>query len=141
MIINMRRVVLLLPVYVALMIGVDSLFNSAGLTTKNNLPWWLIIAFTVMAIAVFLIVGGFLVQKARGKVPANRERAYIGFLVALVISGFVDDGLKGLTWLLFGSRSIWLSIPLYILSYVVLLAVLVFILNRVAARPSGDTSP
>ncbi|MBO0863644.1 MAG: hypothetical protein J2P16_01040 [Mycobacterium sp.] len=140
MIINYRRAVLLLPVYVLLMAGVDSLFNSASFNTKNDLPWWLIIGFTVMALAVFLIVAWFLVQKTRGKVPVQRERVYTGFLVALIISGFVDDGLKGLASLFFHSRSIWIDIPLYILSYVVLLALLVFILNKVAAKPSGDAA-
>jgi predicted permease len=134
MIIDMRRAVLLLPIYVALMVGVDALFNSAGLNTRNDLPLWLVIAFTIMALAVFVIVAWFLVQKVRGKVPVKRERAYAGFLIALVISGFVDDGLKGLTSLLFHSRSIWISIPVYILSYVVLLAVGVYVLRKVAVR-------
>jgi preprotein translocase subunit SecY len=136
--INMRRAVLLLPVYVILMAGVDSLFNTASFNTKNHLPWWLVIGFTVAALAVFLIVAWFLVQQARGKVPVQRECAATGFVVALVISGFVDDGLKALASLLFHARSIWIDIPLYILSYVVLLAVFVFVLNRVAQKPSTD---
>jgi H+/Cl- antiporter ClcA len=140
MIINMRRVVLLLPVYVVLMVSLDSIFNSARFKTDNDLPWWLLIGFTLAALAVFLIVAWFLAQKARGKVPVQRERVYAGFLGALIISGFVDDGLRGLASLLFHSRSIWISIPLYILSYVVLLAVLVLIVNKVAAKPSSGTA-
>jgi hypothetical protein len=41
--INMRRALLLLPVYVVLMALVDSIFNSAGFNTKNDLPWWLVV--------------------------------------------------------------------------------------------------
>jgi hypothetical protein len=142
MIINMRRAVLLLPVYVVLMAAADSIFNSAGLKTKNDLPLWLIIGFTVVALAVFLIVTWFLAQKSRGKVPVQRERAATGFIIALVVSGFVDDGLRGLASLVFHSRSIWISIPVYVLSYVVLLALIVLIVNGLAAKPfSGTATP
>jgi protein-S-isoprenylcysteine O-methyltransferase Ste14 len=140
MIINMRRAVLLLPVYVVVMAGLDSIFNSAHFKTNNDLPWWLVIGFSLAALAVFLIVAWFLAEKARGKVSVQRERAYGGFFGALIISGFVDDGLRGLASLLFHSRSIWISIPLYILSYVVLLAVLVLIVNKVAAKPSSGAA-
>lgn len=138
----MRRAVLLLPVYVVLMALADSVFNSAGFSTKADLPWWLIVGFTVAAIAVFLVVAWFLVQKARGNVPVQRERAATGFLVALIVSGFIDDGLRGLTSLVFHSKSIWLSIPVYILSYVVLLTLVVLLVNRFAADPSaGEAKP
>jgi hypothetical protein len=140
MIINMRRAALLLPVYVALMTVVDLIRNSASFTVKNNLPWWLIIGFTIVALAVFVIVAWFLTQKAQGRVPVQRERVYIGFFVALVISGFVDDVLKGVASLLFHTRSIWISIPLYIISYVVLLTLLVVIVDRFAAKPSSGTA-
>ena len=118
--IDMRRAVLLLPVYVALMVGVDVLFKSAGLDEKGALPSWLVIGFTVMALAVFVIVARFLVKKARGRVPVSRERTYLGFLVALMLSGFVGDGLKSVAALAFHGISIWISIPLSILSYVIL---------------------
>jgi uncharacterized membrane protein len=141
-IINMRRAVLLLPVYVVLMMAADSVFNSAGFNSKNDLPWWLIAGFTVAAIVVFFFVAWFLVQKGRGNVPVQRERAATGFLVALIISGFVDDGLRGLASLLFHSQSIWISIPVYILSYVVLLTLVVLMVNKFAARPStGPAQP
>lgn len=77
-----------------------------------------------------------LVQKARGNVPVQRDRAYTGFFLALFVSGLVDDGLKGVAALLFHSRSVWISIPIYILSYVVLLALVVLIVNNVSAKPS-----
>lgn len=136
--INMRRAVLLLPVYVVLMALVDSIFNSAGFSVRNDLPWWLIIGFTFAALSVFLIVAWFLLQKFRGNVPVQRERAYTGLLIALIVSGFVDDGLRGLASLLFHSRTIWVSIPLYILSYVALLTVLVLILSLVAGKSSSS---
>lgn len=137
MIINMRRAALLLPVYVALMLCTDAFFNKTGLNTKNNLPLWLIVAFTAMALAVFLVVAWFITQKARGKISAKRERVYAGILLAFIVSGFIDDGLKGLAAILFDAKSIWVMIPIYILSYVALLAVLVFTLNKVAARSDG----
>jgi hypothetical protein len=133
-IINLRRAALLLPVYVGLMIGADVFFNSAGLNTTGELPLWLYVAFTVMALAVFVIVTWYLTQKVRDKIPVQRERAYAGFLIALMISGFIDDGLKGLVSLLFHFRSIWIMVPVYILSYVVLLTVLALIVKKSAAR-------
>jgi H+/Cl- antiporter ClcA len=139
--INMRRAVLLLPVYVVLMAATDSIFNSAGFSTRSDLPWWLIAGFTFAAVAVFLIVAWFLVQKSRGDVPVQRERAATGFLVALIVSGFVDDGLRGLASVVFHSKSIWLSIPIYVISYVILLTLVVLIVNRFAAKPSTGPAP
>ncbi len=140
MIINMRRAVLLLPVYVVLMMAADSIFNAAAFSSKNDLPWWLIVGFAAAAIAVFFFVAWFLVQKGRGDVPVQRERAATGFIIAIIISGFVDDGLRGLASLLFHSKSIWISIPVYILSYVVLLTLLVLIVNKFAAKPPAGTA-
>lgn len=140
MVINMRRAALFLPVYVVLMLSTDAFFKKAGLNAKGDLPLWLIVAFTITALSVFLIVAWFVTQKARGKIPVKRERVYMGFLVALIVSGFVDDGLRGLAWIFFHSKSIWIMIPMYILSYVALLAVLVFTLNKVAAK-SDDAPP
>lgn len=71
MIINMRRAVHLLPVYVVLMAGVDSIFNSARFKTNNDLPWWLVIGFTLATLAVFLIVAWFLAQRLAGKCLFN----------------------------------------------------------------------
>lgn len=128
MVINMRRAVLLLPVYVALMVGVDVVFKSVGLDRNAAVPVWLAIGFSVMALAFFFIAAWFVV-KARGQVPVDRERTYLGLIVAVMVSGFVDDGLNGLAAMIFHGRSAWLSIPVSVLSYVVLLVVLVSILN------------
>lgn len=136
MIIDMRKAVLLLPIYVAWMVGTDLLFNSSGVNTSNDLPLWLIIGFTIMAVLVVLIVAWYLVQRSRGKVPPRRERVYMGFLTALLISGFIDDGLKALTKPIFHSMSIWILIPLYIVSYAILLAVMVVVINRVTTKPA-----
>lgn len=88
-------------------------------------------------VLVVLIVAWYLVQRSRGKVPPKRERVYMGFLIALLISGFIDDGLKALTKLIFHSMSIWiLIIPLYIVSYAILLAVMVVVINRVTTKPA-----
>ncbi|QWY65443.1 hypothetical protein BJP78_27695 (plasmid) [Mycobacterium avium subsp. hominissuis] len=80
----------------------------------------------------------FITQKARGKISVTRERAYVGLLITVVVSGFIDDALKGLASLVFHAKSIWVLIPLYILSWVVLLAVGAVTMSRMAAR-SGDT--
>lgn len=67
MIIDMRKAVLLLPVYVAWMVGTDLLFNSSGLNTSNDVPLWLVTGFTIMAVLVVLIVAWYLVQRSRGE--------------------------------------------------------------------------
>ncbi|PBJ66905.1 hypothetical protein BB737_05140 [Mycobacterium avium subsp. hominissuis] len=129
---------LLLPVYVAWMIGVEAFFDSSGLNTHADLPAWLLVAFTLTALAACVIVAWFITQKARGKISVTRERAYVGLLITVVVSGFIDDALKGLASLVFHAKSIWVLIPLYILSWVVLLAVGAVTMSRMAAR-SGDT--
>lgn len=61
----------------------------------------------------------------------------MAFFIALVISGLIDDGLKGLTKLIFHSMSIWILIPFYILSYAVLLGVIVVVVNRASTKSAG----
>lgn len=134
--IDMRKALLLLPVYVALMVGTDLLFDSSGLNTSNELPLWLVIGFTVMAVLVVVIVAGYLMQRSRGKISPKRERVYVAFLIALLIWGFINDALEALAKLIFHSMSIWILIPFYILSYAILLTVMVVVMNRVATKPT-----
>lgn len=136
--IDMRKAVLLLPVYVAWMVGTDLLFNSSGLNTRNDLPLWIVIGFTIMAVLVVLIVAWYLTQRTRGKISPQRERVYMGFLIALLIWGFLNDGLEAVVKLIVPSMSIWILIPFYILSYAILLAVMVVVMNRVTTK-STDT--
>jgi hypothetical protein len=114
--------------------------DTAEVNTGNDLPWWLVAGFLIAALAVFVVVARFLVKRARGDVSAHRERAAAAFVVALIISGFADDGLKALAASVFHSRSVWLSIPVYVLSYVVLLTLVVLIVNRFGAGPTGATA-
>ncbi|OBK12635.1 hypothetical protein [Mycobacterium asiaticum] len=140
MIIDIRKALLLLPVYVAGMVGTDLLMNSDGLQTRNDLPLWLIIGFTIMSVTVLGLVAWYLGQRSRGNVLVQTERVYMAFFIALFISGLVSDSLKALTNLIFHSMSIWILIPFYILSYPVSLAVTVIVTNRIAtksAQPQG----
>ncbi|WP_155766836.1 hypothetical protein [Mycobacterium intracellulare] len=134
--IDMRKAMLLLPVYVAWMVGTDLLFNASGLNASNDLPLWLVIDFTIMAILVVLIVAWYLTQRSRGKVSPKRERAYMGFLIALIIWGFINDGLEAVVKMIFHSMSIWILIPFYILSYAILLTVMVVVMTRVTTKPT-----
>jgi hypothetical protein len=129
-----------MPFYVAYMIGVDIFFNSPAFDASTGPPLWLIVAFAATSLLVFVVVVWFLVQKVRGKVSVKRERFYVAMFLAMLISGFVDDALKGLASLIFNVSSIWVMIPLYLLSGVVLLAIFAFIMNRFVTADSDSYS-
>lgn len=75
--------------------------RGSSVNTSNDLPLWLVIGFTIMAVLVVLIVAWYLSQRSRGKVPPKRERVYMGFLIALLIWGFINDGLEAVVKLIF----------------------------------------
>jgi hypothetical protein len=115
--INMRRVVLVLPIYVVTMTALEVVFRKTGLNTKGYIPLWLIVVFTLMALACFIIVAWFLTQKVRGKIAVNRERGYLAVVVAVIVSGFVSDGLRGLATLVFHGTPIWFRFRSFRMSY------------------------
>jgi hypothetical protein len=133
----MRRAVISLPVYVVAMTGVDAVLHSAGFDTEPDMPWWLIVTFIVTALVVFCTAAWYLARQASGKIPVQRERGYAGFFVALIVAGVVDDGLKDAATLPLYHRSIWIDVPLSIISWSVLLAVLAFVTNKFARSQSA----
>jgi hypothetical protein len=140
MVINTRRVLLIMPIYVAYMVCINVFFDSAGLDVRNNLPLWLIIAFTAMSISTVLLLIWFISSKVRGKISVRRERFYLGILIIVFIADFIDDALKGLTSLIFDTSSIWVMIPMYLISYVALWVVIVIVFNKIAKRPEVAVS-
>lgn len=135
--INKKRVVLLLPLYLALVIAIEMVFNHARLTPGKPVPLWLIVAFIATALAVAVIAIGYMVRRAVGKVPQQRHHTYMALLVAGIVSGFFSDALKGVASLLLHGQPLWILVPIYTLGYVVFCAVLVYTANRLE-RCTGD---
>lgn len=137
MIVNTRTVVLLLPVYVAAMILFNIIFESNSFDSKGGLPLWLIIAFTASAIFSFGVMAWYIAQKARGKISVKRERFYLGMLIAMFISDSIDDALKGLASLVFKTSSIWVMIPMYVFSYIIMWTVFIFVFTKIIKNPDA----
>lgn len=139
--INTKRALLLLPLYLVAVIAVDVVFDSASPASSTSVPTWMVVGFIVSALAVAAIVLGYLVRRAGGKVPQQRHNAYMALLVAILVSGFVSDALKGLASLLLGGHPWWVLVPIYTIGYAVLWAVLEYASNRFdRARPRRPTT-
>lgn len=139
MIVNLRVVVAFLPVYVIGMILLDIFFESSEFNTRNDLPLWLVIAFVASSVLTFGVLSWYFIQKGRGRISVKRERFYIGFLIALFISDSVDDVLRGLVSVAFNTASVWVMIPMYIFSYVIMWTVFVFVFTKVIKNPDAAT--
>ncbi|PBJ29317.1 hypothetical protein XV03_24155, partial [Mycobacterium avium subsp. hominissuis] len=51
-VINMKRAVLILPLYVAALTAVDMVFHSTRLNPSKSVPVWIVVGFIASAIAV-----------------------------------------------------------------------------------------
>lgn len=133
-VINTKRAVLFLPVYLAWVLMIEGLFNSASPAGTKSVPVWMIVGFIVSAVAVAVVVIWYLIARGGGKVPQQRHHAYMAVLIAIVVSGFVDDALKGVAVLLFGRHHWWALIPAYTLGYAVFWVVLAYTASMFARR-------
>lgn len=133
-----ERAGVILPLYLIGVIAVDVLLNSASPASSTSVPLWMVAGFVVSALAVAGIVLWYLVKRARGKVPLQRHHTYMALLLAIVVSGFVSDALKGVASLLLGGHPWWVLVPIYTIGYAVLWAVLVYTGKVLSQR---DTTP
>ncbi|MEB3070855.1 hypothetical protein [[Mycobacterium] vasticus] len=116
------------------MILLNLFFDSAGLNTDSDLPIWLIIAFAAMSIAVVCVLAWFISQKARGRISVKKENFYLGILITVIVSGFIGDGLQAVASMIFKSTSIWVMIPVYLLSYAALWVVGSIVFTKISKR-------
>ncbi len=135
--INLKRALLILPLYVAAMLAIDAVFHSAHLTSTKSVPVWMVAAFVASALAVAALGIWYFTRRAAGKVPQKREHAYIAILAGVVVSGWVGDALGGLAALFLGGKSVWVMAPSYVVAYVVLLWVIAWSL-KVLDRRAGN---
>lgn len=119
-VINIKRAVLILPLYVAALTAVDMVFHSTRVNPSKSVPVWIVVGFIASAIAVVAVGIWYFTQRASGKISQKREHAYIAPPRRRngVLAG---DVLGSIASLLLGGRSVWAMAPSYALSYVVLL--------------------
>lgn len=124
--INLKRAVLLFPVYIAAMIAVDVVFKSAHIAPSKPLPVWIVAGFIASAIVVVAVGIWYFTQRRSSKVTRKREHAYIAIMAGVAVSGFVGDTVSGVAGLFMGGKSLWVMVPSYALAYVVLLWTIAF---------------
>ncbi|MDD4865639.1 MAG: hypothetical protein PHQ28_00420 [Mycobacterium sp.] len=138
----MRLAVWLLPVYVIAMIAVAALTRSVTFEAKPDVPWWIPVILTIVAVAAFLAAATYSDRGSRRHLTVQRDRAWIAFIIVLSVSEFIDSGLKALVGRTLHSTSIWIAIPTNIASYAILLILLASITQAWSAKPgTGDSSP
>lgn len=93
--INLKRAVLLLPVYIAAMITIDIVFKSAHIAPSKPLPVWIVAGFIASAIVVVAVGIWYFTQRRSSKVTPKREHAYIAIMAGVALSGFVGDTVSG----------------------------------------------
>lgn len=135
--INMKRAVAFLPLYLAWAVGLDYLFDSASHDSNRFVPTWIVVGFVASALFVAVVSMRYLVRWARGAIPAQRHHLYVAILIAIVLSGLATDVLKGIAALLVGGHPWWVLLPIYTLGYVTCWAVLVFVTKAMAGRTSS----
>jgi len=137
-VINIKRSLLLLPAYLAVVITIDAVFIHTRLTPGRPVPLWLVVAFITTAVVVAIVAIWYVVRWAGGKVPQQRHHVYMSLLVGIVISGFIADALKGIASLVLHGQPVWVLVPIYTIGYAVFCAVLAYTANRFD-RHSRDT--
>lgn len=137
--INAKRILLYLPLYLAWAVAIDVLFNSAGPPGSKSVPTWMTVGFILSIVAVSGVVLRYLSRCAAGKMPQQRQHVYTALLAAIVVSGLVDGALKGAVWLLLGGHPWWVLVPIFTLGYAACWAVLVFMVNWLERR-TGERS-
>jgi hypothetical protein len=136
--INKKRALLLLPPYLVVVIAIDMAFNHVHFSPGRPVPLWLIFFFIATAVAVTVVVIWYLVKHASGQVPQQRHHAYMSLLVAVIVSGFFSDGLKGVASLFLRGQPWWILLPIYTLGYAVFCVALVYTAGRFERRRAGD---
>lgn len=136
-VINTKRALLFLPLYLVWVLVIEGLFNSASPAGSKSVPMWMVVGFIVSAVVVAVVVIWYLIARGGGKIPEQRHHAYMAILIAVVVSGFVDDALKGVAFLLLGGHHWWALIPVFTVGYAVFCAVLVYSANWLDRRTKG----
>lgn len=132
--INAKRILLYLALYLVWAVTIDVLFDRASPPSSKSVPAWMTVGFIVSAVVAAGVVLWYLSRRAVGKVPQQRQHVYTAFLVAIIVSGFVDDALKGVAWLLLGRHPWWVLVPIYTVGYAACWAVLVLMVNWLEHR-------
>ncbi len=157
---NARLLVLLLPVYVVGMIIVGAVFGSPGSGTKGNAPWWLVVVFTLAALALFALVMWLLtrtvgVQASDAGNGARPQRysvmtefisawtawpryAAVALAAGVVVSRLVAHMLAAIASDAFAGRSLWMLVPIYIFSYTLLFGLAGLIAHMIGELASDE---
>lgn len=132
--INFKRAVVLLPVYVAAMITVDIVFKSAHVTPTGRLPVWIVGGFIASAILIVALGIWYFVRRDAGTITPKRENGYIAVIAGVGVAGFVGDSLSGVAGRFMGGKSLWVMAPSYAVAYVVLLWTIVLVTKSLGSR-------
>lgn len=123
--INWRRILALLPIYVIAMTAIQTLFKSLNFDSPG-LPLWVIIGFLVCA----LVFVGFVVWAVRwrmvqGPIGQDKQRFIIAVLVGITASNIAESAL----YALLPVKSVFMAVPIEVFSYAVLMGTGLLVMN------------
>ena len=129
--INLRLVLICLPIYVVLMTAINTLLKSLKLD-EPGLPLWVIVGFFVAAMISFLVVA-ILVRKRMkdGPFGEDKQRFVIAILLAVVAANVVES----ILYAAFAVTSVIAAVPIEILSYVGAVGTALIVMNSNSPQP------
>ena len=126
---DFRKVAVLLPFYVVGLVVVSAMFNTANLGLPGTASSVLLGAFTVAAVALFVVAGRRMFRERR-IIEASGERWMVAFWVGGAAGAGVQSIVVHALSLALHTHSVWLMVPAAILGYLATLSVMQWIVSR-----------
>ena len=134
--IEFRKVAFTLPVYVIGMVVASAMFNTANLGLPGTTSSVLLGAFTVAAVALFVVAGRRMFRERR-VIEASGERWMVAFWVGGAAGAGVQSIVVHALSLALHTHSVWLMVPAAILGWLAGLGVMLWIASRGSASALG----
>ncbi len=116
-----RRLLIAFPIYVVGLTVINVLGYSLGFGDGGPIPVWLWIAFSLVSVLVVVVIIAYIGNRYAGRTfPREKNRAYITLAIALVVTNIFES----ICFELFEVRTVWASIPVAVVSYLITIGIL-----------------
>lgn len=114
---DLRKVLLGWLIYVPGTTAVYALLSNGTFGQGGQLPAWVIVTASVMAVCCLAILVFWVREGTTGRVTQDRIGDVTGFFWMIVLTGFVADMLAAAAEIAFGASAVWLMIPISTVTY------------------------